>query len=172
MLKLKVTLDRQAMKNGVDRISAKGIGYAAGYVRKTARNNLRRKPGKSVAPNPPHVHSNETDATLTNIAYAVSPNKRGAVVGVVRATQVPLVNGKTVPQLIHDGGVAKRWQIRPKGSRSSRWLFWNGRGLPDARKFDRRSVQVRYRPRPFMLQALQKAVQANEIVKQFARGGR
>lgn len=160
------------MRAGVDRISARGLGYAAGYIRKTARNSLRRRPGQSVAPAPPYIHSTDSDATLTNIAYAIAPDKRSAIVGVQRASQIPLVAGKTVPQLIHDGGVAIRWQFRPRGSRSTRWELWRQRTPPDVRRFDRRRVLVRYRPRPFMTQALQKTISSNALAQQFAGGGK
>lgn len=147
--------DRMKVQAQLDKQRLKFLNRAGGFVRKVARNSMRRRKKPSPPGTPPSAHSTDKVATLKNILYGYDPQRESVIVGPVKLNQKMYFNGRlqagSVPALHEHGGragvreklVGKEW--RPVGRRKPR------PGQP---------VRVRtatYPARPFMAPALEKA---------------
>lgn len=104
----------------------------------------------STPPNPPHVHTDNSNASLRKILYSLKPDGMTVIAGPV------LLNGSkntnpTVPELNEFGGTARRRQKRV----GNEWVPMGRRARPGQ---PTRTVNANYPARPFMGPALQKEI--------------
>ena len=158
----KLFFDRENVIRRIGAARAGALRRQGSYIRTRARTDvLKRRKSVSKSPNPPHTHS-PTLSSLKNILYFYDSRTETVVIGPVKLNQVnQTTTGRmTVPQLLERGGTAKihEVQYRPGG----RWFRRDLRRRAK-RELKYRVRTARYKPRPFMLVALEREIAAGTI---------
>lgn len=149
--------DRAEVIREIGRRNAAALSKAGSWVRRTARQSMRRRKKASSPGTPPSAHSKDNVATLKNILFAWDRSRQSVVVGPVRLNQVQqswITGGNSSVPGIHEFGdvVTVREVSRDKGKT---WRRRDMRRTP--RTWERfRSRRAVYPPRPFMAPALAK----------------
>lgn len=150
--------DRAAV---LDRIGAKrnkALLVAGAFIRRKARDLLRKGKKSAQAGKPPKIHSDQ-EPNLKTILFALDPATDSLVVGPVKLNQVQQswidFGNRTVPQIMEFGDVVNVREMRKKGAKE-----WRRR---DLRRNPREDEEYRvrraiYRPHPFMSVALELAL--------------
>jgi hypothetical protein len=174
-----VFFDRPAVVAAVGRQGAAFLNRAGGYVRRVARNSMKKKGKARAQPKgqgaafkrwekeiattpasppgtPPFAHSESNVTTLRNIQYGFDRIHESVLVGPLQLNQKSTINGVTgagtVPQLHEFGG--SRQVLEKKVGNS--WVPL-GRQRPRPGQPVRRRM-AKYPARPFMYPALRKSV--------------
>ncbi|MFO0915298.1 MAG: hypothetical protein U0795_20215 [Pirellulales bacterium] len=163
-------LDRPAVRKLLDDATIGPMNRIGGFIRRTARNSMRRKPFDKHSPpgSPPYAH---VGLIKERMAYSYDPRRGSLVVGPMAINGAPSdTGGYTVPQLMEFGGT---FQIRePKRI----WVETptSGSNKPKRKQpRDRQRVlltagtKLEYEPRPFMGPALAKARRADKLAAAF-----
>jgi len=133
----KLFFDTRKVVNAMDRATRKAMSYFGGYVRKVAKNSMRRVPGASAPGTPPHAH---VGLIKEHTYYAYDPVGRSVVIGPARLKSKSPYGEITVPEVEEYGGDVQGVSIE---------------GHHGARRKVR--VQRRYPERPFMRPAFEAA---------------
>jgi len=167
----KFFLDRAEVqrKLGVARVRA--LGRQGAFVRRRARTSILRRRKRISAPgSPPSVHSKGSIDSLRNILFAYEQSSDSVVVGPVKLNQINRSRSGSIsiPALMEFGGRIEILEERYPGTRAGMWFRSD---LRTRRRYaDRiyRNRPARYRPRPFMLPALEAEIAAGTIVSSWA----
>lgn len=149
--------DRAEVQARAGKMRAAALKVAGSYIRRKARDLLRRgkkaaKPGK-----PPKVHSSEPN--LRTVLYFLDPSSDSMVVGPVGLNRRPKQSdADTVPQLLEFGGRGEVTEYSADGG--STWIDGDERRKARYRgKFlERRKRQAQFAAHPFMSVAMEKAL--------------
>lgn len=162
----KVFFDRSQVVSWIGKKQASFLNHAGGYVRRIARNSMKRK-GKARKKNttklalreavelpasapgsPPNVHSDNEVTSLRNIQYGLNATRDGVLVGPLALNgsqgSVPGLQERGGSQMITEKLVGRQWV--PTGKRAAR------PGQPTRRRM------AKYPARPYMQPALEKSV--------------
>ena len=151
-------IDRANVAEKVGKARQRALMVAGAYIRRAARDSLRRSK-KSAAPgDPPRRHSSEPN--LATILFALDPSTGTMIIGPVGLNQrLNNATADTLPELLEHEGEQDVDQFSPDGDN---WM-----PLPAAvkakerrkstRPLERRTKRVRY-SNPFMAPALKKAL--------------
>ena len=112
MLNARVTrmfFDKPAVMRAVDRATRRVLSRFGAYVRRTARQSIRRRKGPSAPGQPPSSH---TGLLKDFIFFAYEPAKEDVVIGPAK-----LNRGTNAPELLEEGGtvITKRPRWIPTG---------------------------------------------------------
>ena len=114
MVKFRVTkyfFDRSEVLKAKSRGVCKALSHFGGYVRKVARNSIKKRKGISTAGAPPHSHAGHLKDF---IFYSYDRLRENVVIGPQRLRGKSEVSGKTVPELLEEGGTWVRKVKRKK----------------------------------------------------------
>ncbi len=160
--------DRARVINTIRAEDRRRLSKIGAYVRQRARTDVLKRPPKSKrslfppsAPgSPPHVHSNDSFATLRNILFALNSDWESVIIGPrgVPSLKLSGASRPTVPALMEFGGKATITETLLNGE----WVPGN-RTTGDAETAETRKRRVSYPKRPFMSVALQREVAAGTI---------
>lgn len=70
--------DTKAVTRAVDKATRRNMGQFGGYVRKVARNSMKRKEGAAAPGNPPHAHRGTLKGLLF---YSYDPQSQAVIIG-------------------------------------------------------------------------------------------
>lgn len=84
----------------VDKATRKTLSHFGGFVRLVARRSIRRRKSVSAPGRPPHSHSG---LLKKGIFYSYSRARESVVIGPEFRAK-PTVAGKTIPELLEEGG--------------------------------------------------------------------
>ena len=135
--------------------------------KKATKSQLQRLERRTSQPGQPPVAHNSGSRSIRNIQFGVIPSTLTGIVGPIILTSPSITNsvilgGKTVPQLLEEGGSALFTELRI----GKQWTtIYDPSKKRNPKRFRKR--HVRYAARPFMKPALDKAIAMNQIAKQF-----
>lgn len=158
----KLFLDSRKITRAADRAKWGGLTKAGGYLRKVARNLLKKASGAqdtSSPGSPPKIHTDGVG--LKTILYGVDKQAESVATGPVKLNQrsAGLSGSTTVPQLMEFGGSGRVSERQAKDG------SWRRISPKAARNAPKRMRNARYSPRPFMEPALAKS--QNAMPEQF-----
>jgi hypothetical protein len=104
------TLDWSTLAEKARKASLKALGHAGGFVRKVARNSMRKRKASAAPGSPPSVH---VGGLKNLILYAVDPERMSAVIGPTPRPGSPFTG---VPGTLEFGG-----RIGRRPNRRRRW---------------------------------------------------
>lgn len=112
-----MSFDRQKVQNAAGRMHARALSRAGAFVRRTARQSMRKRRGPSRPGTPPSVHQGDLKRFLW---FAYEPTRTTVVIGPVGFAR------STVPLLLETGGFVTVYK----------WKTVNGRRLrvPERRR--------------------------------------
>lgn len=131
-------VDKPAVNRAIERSIKRPLVRAGAYIRRAARQSMKRRKRPSTPGMPPHWHSPEPN--LRTVWFAWDPFKDTVVVGPVLFRRAK-DGGGHVPPLHEKGGVKI---IRRKA-------YWFG-----GSRFKKQKIPIRYPKRPFMVPALRR----------------
>jgi hypothetical protein len=144
--------DRLTVAAKIDKQRSAFLNRVGGFVRRVARNSLRRRKKPSEPGSPPSVHSKDDFATLKNILYGFNPATGGVDVGPVGLNQK--FSGLTVPEIHEYGATVNVTEKTRKGENNWRRVD-KRRGI---RPWEVTRVRrATYPPRPTMARAVKLA---------------
>lgn len=141
-------LNRSAIANAVDRGRRTALVRGGGYVRKTARNSIKKRKGPSRPGRPPH---SRTGLLRAHIYFSWDPGSQTVVIG-----PAAFAKPTGVPKILERGG------SRPS-RRNEYARITNGVGRDSSGRFTSQAEWVKMRgrvriaARPFMLPAMRKS---------------
>lgn len=146
--------DRAAVVREVGRVNAAALSKAGAWIRRTARQSMKRRKKASSPGSPPSAHSKDAVASLKNILFAYDSGNQSVVIGPVRLNQVNMSifgGSVSVPQLHEFGGVQNIREVS-----SDKGKTWKRRDMRrNPRPWERfRTRRAKYPARPFMAPAL------------------
>jgi hypothetical protein len=150
--------DRAEVLRRVGEKRNKALLVAGAFIRRKARDLLRKGKKSAQAGKPPKIHSDQ-EPNLKTILFALDPATDSMVVGPVKLNQVQQswidFGSRTVPQIMEFGDVINVREQRKKGTKE-----WRRRDLRFNPTEDReyRVRRAIYKPHPFMSVALEKAL--------------
>jgi hypothetical protein len=97
--------DRPAVMRAVDPAKRRALARFGGFVRQTARRSIRKRKRSARPGEPPSSHSGEL---RRGIFFAYEPSRASVVIGPARLNGASRYRGKTVPQLMEEGGTIQR----------------------------------------------------------------
>ena len=159
--------DREAVMSAVDRKTHKALRWAGGFIAKVSRRSMKPagKSNKVSSPGePPRYHTKQLRDNI--FFWYLQPQKT------VRAgpTDINQKNswgmGQTVPQVLEFGGTVRMMEAQKNGT-------WQRADLRSRRRLGGLPMRVRtarYRPRPYMQPALDKAIANDKLPKRWAMG--
>lgn len=157
-------LDRAAIADKLGRARQRALLKAGAYVRRAARDLLRRGKKSSQPGRPPHVHAGEPN--LKTILFAYDPAAEAVVVGPVllNSAKARGLDG-TLPQLMEQGGEAEVTEFSVDAGQT--WLTLEQRQRPanQGKRAIRRRRRARFAAHPFMAPA--EAAALPKIPEQF-----
>ena len=121
--------DRDAVLSATNRAERNVFRTFGGTVRKIARRSIKKRKKASAPGQPPSSH---VGLLKDKLFFMYEPVQHSVVIGPIRLRTRLTPEGKTVPQVLEEGG-------------KQSLLFWNGR------RFDRRPIEIA--PRPYMKRA-------------------
>lgn len=173
----RVFFDRAQVVSWIGRKNANFLNHAGGFVRRVARNSMKRKgkarkknttrlalkeaqaPPVSAPGSPPFAHSDSEVETLRNIQYGLGSDRASVIAGPLALNQKQggfvggaFVTSGTVPQLHEFGGKA----VMREKKVGDVWRPYGRRKPRPGQPTRRRSAT--YPKRPFMRPALQKSL--------------
>lgn len=146
--------DRKEVIDNVEKDERRALVQVGAYIRKVARNSLRRRKKSAQPGNPPSVYSRDSKLTLKNILFFYDKQNASVKVGPVQFTQ-----SDDAPGLLELGGVKtvrEERRIYPDGRKSS----WRRKSVKRPSRLDdweTRTTRYTYSAFPFMGPALERA---------------
>lgn len=167
-LQAKTMFSARPVKNAVDKADLRNLGHFGGFVRKVARNSIRKRAGSSEPGQPPSSHQGILkggDGKPGGIFYQVEASalgRKNVVVGPVKTNQIFFNNdGRpvrgTVPEVLEKGGEINVFEIRIQG-RWRRADFRSRRRIAELDADDKRMRRVTIEARPYMRPAFAKGI--------------
>lgn len=150
---------RQKVRQSIEKRELEG--------KQATANQLKRLDRRTSSPGQPPLSHNSGSRSLQNILFGAIPETLTGIVGpvILRSGSVSnqeILGGKTVPQLLEEGGSALFTELRI----GNRWTTI----FDPAKKRNPKRLRKRhhrYAPRPFMRPALDKAIKMKQIAAQF-----
>jgi hypothetical protein len=154
-------LDRAAVLARAGKMRARALGMGGAYIRRKARDLLRKGKKPAQPGKPPKTHGSEPN--VRTILFAMDPATDTMLIGPVKlnsAKRLRASNRLTVPELLEQGGTAEVDQYSPDGQE---WMTLDLAVKYRKRKkfrgpFQRRKKAAKYSAHPFMAPALAEAL--------------
>lgn len=148
------------MQQAVQRADKKALTKVGRFIRKRSRSSIKRRKSVSSPGSPPHVHG-KGNPPLKRILYWYDAKNRRVIIGPVNVPaqqrKIGSQNRVPLPNTLEFGGNVTIRQVKYRGKWTSVQGLKNISGLPF------RSVNARYRKRPFMERALLDELRAGTI---------
>lgn len=93
--------DRSAVQRRLSAAKRRNLSRAGAFVRRTARQSIRRSKKSAPAGRPPRAHSTDQAASLKKILFAYDAHRESVVIGPVKLNQAA---GDGVPATLEKGG--------------------------------------------------------------------